>query len=156
MILKRDIIDQAYIEMQINSLSSSPTSEEMSIALRKLESMMLAWTNKGLNLGYIKAERFSNPELEELDEDSGISDADYEAVYINLAVKLAPTYGQVPSQLNSFANELYQGLFITELPTQRNNEYMPLGNGDRMGRRTPVYQVGDEPISVENDGNITI
>lgn len=153
MITKGDIVRQAYIELRISGLTNRATPEDTQIALRKLDSMMLAWTNKGLNLSWNKSDDFTDPDPQ---EDSGISDADYEAIYVNLAVKLAPAFGKPPTQLDSFARELYAGLFSTELPTQQNNEYMPLGSGNRRGAYTPVYQEGNEPIDVENDGNITI
>lgn len=153
MITKGDIVRQAYIELRISGLTNEATPEDTQIALKKLDSMLLAWTNKGLNLSWNKSDNFVDPDPQ---EDSGISDADYEAIYVNLAVKLAPAFGKPPTQLDSFARELYAGLFSTVLPTQQNNEYMPLGSGSRRGACTPVYQESSEPIDVENDGNITI
>lgn len=153
MITKGDIVRQAFQHLRISGLTNKARNEDTQLALQTLESMLLAWTNKGLNLSWNKSPDFVDPDPQ---EDSGISDADYEAIYVNLAVKLAPAFGKPPTQLDSFARELYAGLFSTVLPTQQNNEYMPLGSGSRRGAYTPVYQEANEPIDVENDGNITI
>lgn len=153
MITKGDIVDQAFIQLRISGLTSNASPEDSKMAAVVLESMMLAWTNKGLNLGWIKDADITDPDLQ---EDSGLSDSSYEAAYVNLAVKLAPAFGKPPTQLDSFARELYAGLFSTELPVQQNNEYMPLGSGNRCGAFTPAYQESSEPIDIENDGNITI
>ena len=153
MITKGDIAAQAFQHLRISGLTNEATPRDTQLALQTLESMLLAWTNKGLNLSWNKSDDFTNPEPQ---EDSGISDADYEAIYVNLAVKLAPAFGKPPTQLDSFARELYSGLFSTVLPTQQNNQYMPLGSGSRHGAYAPAYQEGNEPIDVENDGNITI
>ena len=153
MITKGDIVNQAFEYLRISGLTNEAAPRDTRLALRSLDSMMLAWTNKGLNLSWNKSDDFTDPGPQ---EDSGISDADYEAIYVNLAVKLAPAFGKPPTQLDSFARELYAGLFSTELPTQQNNTYMPLGSGNRRGAYAPVYQQANETIDVENDGNITI
>lgn len=153
MITKGDIVRQAFQHLRISGLTNKARNEDTQLALQTLESMLLAWTNKGLNLSWNKSPDFVDPDPQ---EDSGISDADYEAIYVNLAVKLAPAFGKPTTQLDSFARELYAGLFSTELPTQQNNTYMPLGSGNRRGACAPVYQQANEPIDVENDGNITI
>ena len=153
MITKGDIVRQAYAHLRISGLTSKATPEDTQLGLQTLEAMLLAWTNKGLNLSWKKSEDFVDPDPQ---KDSGISDANYEAIYVNLAVKLAPAFGKAPTQLNTYANELYAGLFDVVLPTQQNNEYMPLGSGNRRGYYTPIYQESSEPIDVENDGNITI
>lgn len=153
MITKGDIVRQAFQHLRISGLTNKATPEDTQLALQTLESMLLAWTNKGLNLSWNKSDNFVDPDPQ---EDSGISDADYEAIYVNLAVKLAVPFGKPPTQLDSFARELYAGLFSTELHTQQNNAYMPLGSGNRRGTCAPVFQQPNEPIDVENDGNITI
>lgn len=153
MITKGDIVNQAFEYLRISGLTNEAAPRDTQLALRSLDSIMLAWTNKGLNLSWNKSDDFTDPDPQ---EDSGISDADYEAIYVNLAVKLAPAFGKPPTQLDSFARELYAGLFSTELPTQQNNTYMPLGSGNRHGVCAPVFQQANEPIDVENDGNITI
>ena len=153
MITKGDIVNQAFEYLRISGLTNEAAPRDTQLALRSLDSIMLAWTNKGLNLSWNKSDDFTDPDPQ---EDSGISDADYEAIYVNLAVKLAPAFGKPPTQLDSFARELYAGLFSTELPTQQNNTYMPLGSGNRHGVCAPVFHQANEPIDVENDGNITI
>lgn len=154
MITKGDIVRQAFTHLRISGLTSKATPEDTRLALQTLESMLLAWTNKGLNLSWNKSDNFVDPDPH---EDSGISDANYEAIYVNLAVKLLPPFGkEAPTRLESFARELYAGLFSTVLPTQQNNTYMPLGSGNRRGAYTPVYQEANETIDIENDGNITI
>lgn len=154
MITKADIVRQAFAHLRISGLTSKATPEDTQLGLQTLEAMLLAWTNKGLNLSWNKSPGFTDPDPQ---EDSGISDANYEAVYVNLAVKLLPAFGkEAPTQLNSFSRELYSGLFDTTLPVQQNNAYMPLGSGNRRGAYTPVYQQPSETIDIENDGNITI
>lgn len=153
MITKGDIVNQAYVNLRISGLTSKATPEDTKMGLQTLEVMLLSWTNNGLNLGWIKSPYITDPDPQ---EDSGISDASYEAIYINLAVKLAPAFGKMPNQLDSMARELYSALFDKELPVYENNEYMPLGSGNRCGAYAPAYQEGSETIDIENDGNLTI
>jgi hypothetical protein len=150
-ITKGDIVRQAYINLRISGLTSSATPEDTELGLQTLESMMLSWTNKGLNLGYAKSSDLTDPDPQ---DDSGLSDATYEAAYVNLACKLAPAFGKLPNELNRYARELYTGLFSVELPQSQNNPYMPLGGGDRFDAYSPTYQAQEDPITVENDGNL--
>ncbi len=153
MITKGDIANRALECLRISGLTSKASPSDTRLALQAMEAMMLSWTNKGLNLSWIKSPYFTDPDPQ---EDSGISDASYEAVYVNLAVRLAPEFGKTPNQLDAMAKELYAGLFDTTLPVQQNNEYMPLGSGNRRGVYATVYQSSSETIDIENDGNITI
>ena len=48
MITKGDIVRQAFQHLRISGLTNKARNEDTQLALQTLESMLLAWTNKGL------------------------------------------------------------------------------------------------------------
>lgn len=148
---KGDIVSQAYVQMRISGITSKATPEDSLLGLQVLESMMLSWTNKGLNLGWQKSEDMINPDPQ---DDTGLADNAYEAAYLNLAVKLMPAFGKAPNDLLRQAQDAYSGLFSAELPTYKPNPYMPIGQGEICSVYDREFQKEEDAIQVGNDGDV--
>lgn len=91
---KQELIAQAMLEIGL-SAEFNIEPEEYEAALRSLDSMMATWSAKGVGVGYLLA---NSPELSDISSDSGVASYAIEAVYLNLAPRLAPRYGKTVSQ----------------------------------------------------------
>jgi hypothetical protein len=153
---KRQMIEQAFDEIGLASYAFDLTPEQMQSAIRRLDTMMAAWNALGIRLGYPLP---SSPQDSELDEQTNVPDSANEAIYTNLAIKLAPSYGkQVMPDTKATAKESYNTLLsLAAMPKEQQMPgTMPAGAGNKPWRlddnpflRSPVDQVlagGDGPI----------
>lgn len=105
---KRQLIEQAYEEIGLANYVYDLTDERLQSAMYKLDSMMAVWHHKNLFLSYPISR---SPQNADLDEDTTIPDYAAEAVYSNLALRLASAIGRTVSQeLKQTAWYSYQGL----------------------------------------------
>jgi hypothetical protein len=133
---KRQIISQAFDEIGLASYIFDLQPEQLQSALRKLDSMMATWNAQGIRLGYPIP---STPEGSDLDTESNIPDAANEAVYQNLAIKLAPSYGKiVPVETKASARMSYNAMLarFMVIPEFKLDGTMPAGAGNKN-----IYQV---------------
>lgn len=101
---KRQLIAQAFEELAIGEdFELSPYQWQN--ALVRLDSMMATWNNSGIRLGYpIPSSQGSS----DLDQDSGVPDVANEAIFLNLAIRLAPSFGkQVSPDTRASAKTAY-------------------------------------------------
>lgn len=91
---KQQIIEQAFDELALAGFTFDLDPDQLESALRKLDTMMAAWGSVGISLGYLLP---ANPDDSNLDDETGIPDTAVEAVYMNLAVKLAASRGKTLS-----------------------------------------------------------
>lgn len=88
---KQQIIESAFEELALAGYVYDLAPELLEGALKKLDTMMAAWGAMGISLGYLLP---ANPDDSNLDDATGIPDSAVEAVYMNLAVKLAASRGK--------------------------------------------------------------
>lgn len=88
---KRQLLDAAIEEIGLDPVEFDVTSGEYQKFLRRLEAMINTWSGEGIPLSYNAA---SNPEDINIDQESGLPDWAYEAVYLNLALAIAPSIGK--------------------------------------------------------------
>lgn len=106
---KRQLIEQAFDEIGYADYSFDVQPQQYNTALIKLDAMMDRWLLKGIDLSYPIP---TNPQDSDLDTDSSITN-DAEAVYTNLAVRIAPSLGKTVSiELKAAALESYRTLLI--------------------------------------------
>ena len=89
---KGDLINGAYSRMRISGLTSQPTPEDISIALRRLESQAARWEGKTICAGY----KFED--VPDVNSPSGIKLAYVDAFESNLAMRLLTDFGKQASQ----------------------------------------------------------
>jgi hypothetical protein len=154
---KRQFIEEAFSELGLASYVFDLQSEQLQGALRKLDAMMALWNTEGIRIGYPIP---SSPENSDLDTETGVPDSANEAIYTNLAVKIAPGIGKIPSLdtkiAASRAKKALMGQVITvETVQMRSN--MPVGQGNKPGRRSRRFFPGTKTtIDAGKDSEIEL
>ena len=131
---KRQIVNQAFDIIGMSSYTYDLQPEQLQSALRQLDAMMATWYNKNIQLGYPIP---NSPEDADLDTESNVPDRANEAIYMNLAVRIAPNYGkQVMRELKQAAWYAYQGL-LSKSAFPREMQFpdtLPRGAGNKPHR----------------------
>lgn len=127
---KRQFIAQAFEEIGLANYAFDIQPEQEMSALRRLDAMMAAWNAKRIRIGY---QGSTSADGSDLDQDAGVPDSANEAIYTNLAVRIAGTVGKVPApQLAATARETYDTLLsIAAAPRERRLDWMPSGAGNK-------------------------
>ena len=127
---KREFLNQAFEEIGLASYVYDLTPEQLWSALRRLDSMMANFNANGICVGW---QMSTTPNKSEIDFQTRVPDAANEAIYLNLAVRLASSYGRTVSQeLKHLADVAYTTLlnwFMTVTPQRNFPTTLPLGAG---------------------------
>lgn len=153
---KRQFVVQAFDEIGLASYVFDLSPEQMDSALRRLDSMMAAWNAKGIRLGYPIP---GNPQDSSLEEGTGVPDSANEAVYMGLAVRLAPGFGKVVSpDTKSAAKQGYDTLLSrAAMPMEQQLPgSMPAGAGNKPWCKNdgPFLTPPVDPLLAGQDGEI--
>lgn len=148
---KEDVIKQAFSEIGMGDQFDVPP-EDMQLALRKLDAMMASWggamgTRVGYSGGNGKGDILS---------DTTVPDWAYEALYLNLALRLCPDFGKQPNpETVRAAREARDAVRSRNaVPSQRTiSGYAGAGNSAWGARQ--IYQHEDR-IAVGMDGTLDI
>jgi hypothetical protein len=127
---KSQFVVQAFDEIGLAAYAYDLTTEQLESALRRLDSMMATWNAKGIRLGYpIPA----SPQDSDLDADTQVPDSANEAIYSNLSIRLAPSFGKTPTpELKSIAKSGYDVLLSrAALPAEQQLGPLPAGAGNK-------------------------
>lgn len=89
---KQQLIEAAFGELALAHFVFDLDADTLESALRALDTMMAAWSGVGISIGYALP---ASPDLSNIDDEASIPDTAVEAVYMNLAVKLAAGRGKV-------------------------------------------------------------
>jgi hypothetical protein len=151
---KQQLVDQAFAEIGLPVEVYNVGADQMARALNRLDAMMATWYAAGIHVGYALA---SNPGDSSLEAESGLADVTVEAVYLNLAIRLAPSRGKtINPELRMAANQAYATLEkAAAAPEQqqfRNN--LPLGAGNKTWRYSgsPFIANAVDQLTVTTDG----
>lgn len=104
---KRELILSAFSELNLADYEFDLTPEELQTALSQLDDMMAEWEIRKIDLSY----NLSTPSS--LDSYSNIPSSANQAVYTNLAKRIAPGQGKVLSQETK--NAASQGFKMLQL-----------------------------------------
>lgn len=151
---KRQLIEMAFEELGLANYVFDLTPEQLDSARRRLDSMMAGWNSNGIRVGYpIPASSTDG----NIDDDSCVPDYANEAIYLNLAARIAPTVGKTLSQeTKQFADMAYNNLMNqTSAPIiERQLPYtMPRGAGTKPWRNynNPFINKTQEPVLAGSD-----
>jgi len=127
---KRQLVEAAMAEIGLASYAFDLMPEQRELALRRLDSMMAEWNIRGLRLGYPVPD---NPADSDIDVDSNIPDAAWEAVITNLALRMAPSYGkQVNTETKVTARHALNTILArASMPSEMKLPAMPSGAGNK-------------------------
>lgn len=154
---KRQLIEQAFNEIGLAGYVFDLSPDQLQTAARQLDSMMLTWDAKGIRLGYPFA---LNPQNIDIDQDTFIPTAAYEAVYLNLGLRIGPGFGKaVPAETRVNAKMAYDAILsIAAMPREQQMPgTMPAGAGNKPWRRYDdafLRQPDDNPLAVDPNGQL--
>lgn len=145
---KREIIIDAFEEAGLSSYTYDLEVEEIQSALRNLNALASSLDLSSTNFGYNTGGG--------LDDNSGIPDGVYLAIYMLLARSLAGKYGKqlTPQQsitLSTAVQSLYAWKAKNSLGVMANDSRMPLGAGNKQYRYQQNFQ--DAALYSLDDGN---
>lgn len=149
---KRQLVVQAFEELGLGAYIFDLEPEQLQSALRRLDSMMGVWDGKGIRLGY----PISSPEESDLDDNSNLPDAATETVFLNLALRLAPSFGKTPSADTKAAAKEGYGVLLAKAampPEMQLPGTMPAGAGNKTrGIVNPFMPEPSDPLKTGSDG----
>lgn len=152
---KRQFVIQAFEEVGYASYNYDLQPEQLQAGLRRLESLIATWNGRGIRLGYPLS---SDPDSAELDTTTNVPDASNEAIYTNLALRIAPIVGKTCSpETKQAARSAYMQLLsrFTKPQEQQLPSTMPAGSGNKPWRQSDPFLPGpEEQIDAGNDGII--
>ena len=129
----------------------SLTPDEEQGILRRLDAQMALWDSKDIRVGYLLT---SDPDDADLDAPSGIPDAAVEAVFLNLAIKLAPGYGKTLSPDTRISAKAAYDALLTNAAQPLQSVRAPMLAGAGNKSRMPFLPTPAEPILAGTDGAI--
>ena len=142
MILKIDIINDAYSQLRISGITVQPSPSDLELALSRLESLAAELRSRNLDAGYL-FEETPDP-----NSPSGIPLEYKHAFSLYLALNLIPDFNkQVPQAFAMRVSAAMENLAAREGNTRPNlyPSRMPLGSGnDRRYNRLWNYYTGDD------------
>lgn len=132
---KRDFIDSAFEELGMSSEVYNIQDFQYQTALKRLDSMMALWNSKGIRLSYPLP---GSPSTSNLDSITNVPDKANEAIYKNLAIKIAPAFGKVvPPEVKADASMAYKDLMASNVNLEEMQpNSMPKGAGAKTYGRT--------------------
>ena len=149
---RRQFINEAFSEIGIGSdFDLGP--EVLESARARLDGMMAEWNARGIRLGYPIG---ADPNDGDLDTVTGVPDAANQAVYLNLAIVLAPSFGRTPMPETKANARRSLSTIEARSAQPRQMQYpaqLPRGAGAKSWRyRRPFYPRPEDPILAGPDG----
>ena len=145
MYTKREVIQQAYAELGIASYEFDISPEEMQAGLRLLDLQMAEWNIHGIRISYQAGD--------DIADQVGVPDWAVNALYLALAIRLAPSFGKTPAPETKAAQKSAYNVLMAKMimPT----EITPTGYGGS-GYRYPRLRGAAPLIETGPDGNLGI
>jgi hypothetical protein len=154
---KRQFITQAFEEIGLAAYVFDLTPEQLQSALRRMDAMVAGWNSNGIRIGYPLP---SSPQDSDIDVDTGVPDFANEAIYLGLAVRLAPSFGKtVAPETKAFADMAYSNManqVMPPIPERQMPNTLPRGAGTKPWRNTttPFCNTPTDPVLAGTDGPI--
>jgi len=149
---KRQFVQRAFEEIGLAQYVFDLLPEQLQSAIYRLDAMCESWNGLGIRLGYPIP---SSPQYSDLDEQTNVPDCANEAIYTNLAIKIAPMFGkQLPPTSMINAKQAYSAM-LTKLANtpQMSLGTMPAGAGQKRVYY-PFNVQTNQPILAGLDGAI--
>lgn len=155
---KKELIEMAFEEIGLANYNFDLQPEQFQSGLKRLDLMMATWNNRGIRIGYPLS---SSPSTSNLNDDTQVRDTALEAIYSNLALKIAPSFGKTVSMdLKINARSTYLNLLRdTSEINERQLTKLPRGAGNKAWRynkyNTFINPTGGE-IDVGQDSQLDL
>ncbi len=151
---KKQIIEQAFEEIGLASYIFDLTADQLDSALRRLDLMVASWYTKNIRIGYPLP---VSPQDSNIDQQVDTPLPVNEALVLNLAVRLAPSYGKSLSPDTKMnAKMTYDQLLIQAAAPieQQYDKNLPLGAGYKRTERVFVDVANLDPVQVQPNGQM--
>lgn len=154
---KRQYIEQAFAEIGLAGYVFDLSPEQLQSALRQVDTMMATWDAKGIKLGWPIALSPGASDLDTLVSDHPWAN---EAIYTNLAMRIAPGFGKVVQQDTRTNAKLSYDALLLQAARPQQMQYssaLPAGAGNKYWRETgdPFLQdPNDDPLQVGGNGQL--
>lgn len=128
---KLQLVRQAFSEIGLADYDFDLQPEQLQNALRLMDSMIAMWNSKNILLSYPTP---TSPENSNLSDESNIPDRANEAVYFNLALRLAASLGRpVTPELKASAWYAYNNLlsWVMQPQPMQFPQNLPRGQGNK-------------------------
>ncbi|WP_207791147.1 packaged DNA stabilization gp4 family protein [Allosphingosinicella flava] len=134
MTLRGTIFSDAFEAIGIANYVFDTTAEEQASAARRLDAMMAQWDEEGITLGYTATDGDPQPDVEMTTP----AYAD-DAIALNLALRLAPSFGKEPMpSVKGEAKRAYGLVVAKTLQTPAmHGTRVPIAGGGNWWRRLP-------------------
>lgn len=135
---KEEFVAAAFDELGLSAFYDDLATTQKAAALKKLDAMLATWNGIGIRIGYPIP---SSPENSSLSDETNVPDVANEAIFLNLAVRVAPSYGKVASRETKVsAKNAYNALlsYKSQIPEFQLPTTMPLGQGSQQRYETYV------------------
>lgn len=107
---KRQLAADALGAIGIADYEFDVTPDEQLMTIRRLDMMMATWEGRGVRVSYLFP---STADGSDPDDDSGLPDSAVETVFLNLAIRVAPSFGKtVSAELKTSARDGWDLLLI--------------------------------------------
>jgi hypothetical protein len=149
---KKQLIDAAFDELALGDGAYILEPEQYISALMKLDAMLTAWGAKGVYLGWNSVSNTTQNPLG-TNNSSGLPEFCNEAVYLNLALRLANSYGRLVSpDLRNLASSSYRDLvgILATTPVASSNGSIMLGAGDTLVGTSQIFSGQDTNLNVKS------
>ncbi|MGD2065745.1 MAG: packaged DNA stabilization gp4 family protein [Candidatus Bathyarchaeota archaeon] len=152
---KKDIIESAFDSIGLSGHSFDLQPEEYESALRKLDTMMATWNGKGIRLGYPIP---SGPNSSDISDDSFVPDWSLEAIYLNLAIRIAPSFGKmIHPDVKASSKEAYDSMMQRlSTPPEYQVSGVPKGQGSKSWRYSDGVFIPEQDQPLTDGSNDTL
>ena len=154
---KKQFCEEAFGELGYANYDFMLSDDQLKIALRKLDAMMATWNFKGIRVSYPLPD---SPEDSSLDTKTDVPDSANEAIYTNLAIRLAPSIGKVASRDTKVSAKLAYNTLLGLFTEPNNMQFnkLPSGQGNKSWRQTngTFLPSPEDPLETNIDGILDI
>jgi len=152
---KRQFVEQAFRKAGLAAYVFDLTPDQLNSAMVDMDAMLATWNAKGIRLGYPVP---TSPENSDLDQESNVPDSANEAIYLNLALRIAPDFGKaIVPEVKISAKLAYDALLsrATMPAEQQLPSTLPSGAGNKSWRtETPFIRKPVDPLLAGQDSAI--
>lgn len=157
---KRDYIKKSFSKLGLASYIYDLTPDQLNDAAKELDSMMAGFNANGIRVGWPIS---SDPNNIALDVDTKVTDIANEAIYLGLAIRIAPDYGkQVPPLVSQLADMAYSNLLnqtLAPVPEMQFPNTLPRGAGAKPWRYqngNPFVRRPTDDLATSGDNNLIL
>jgi hypothetical protein len=151
---KKQIIEQAFEEIGLASYIFDLTADQLQSALRRLDLLVGSWLAKNIRISYPLP---TSPQDSNIDQEIDVPIQFNEALVLNLAVRLAPSYGKALTPETKANAKLMYDQLLVEAAAPIEQQYvktLPLGAGYKRTERVFVDFPNLNPLQVGGNGQM--